>query len=263
MSPIPAAISFLLVGLTITAILYYLFSLWTADRFFRGLDGRASSALQPVTIMVPLCGADLDAYESYATLCQLDYPDYQIVFGVTDSQDSSVPIINKLIADFPGRDIALVVRADLIGQNLKISNLNNMLSRVKHGQIVILDSDVRVSEDLLRRIIPILNEEGVGLVTCLYRAVKAPTLPSVMEAIGITSEFQAGVLVARKIEGMRFALGAVMAIARRTLDSIGGFPALADFLADDYILGRIVWKTGREVRLSRTIVETTPGHFSF
>jgi ceramide glucosyltransferase len=263
MSPIPSVISFLLVGLTITAMLYYLLSLWAAVRFFRQPDGSTNSALQPVTIMVPLCGADLGAYESYATLCRLDYPDYQIVFGVSDSRDSSLPIINRLIAEFPGRDIALVVRPDLIGQNLKISNLHNMLARVKHDLIVIIDSDVRVREDLLRKIIPMLTEERVGLVTCLYRALKAPTLPAVVEAIGITSELQPNVLVARTLEGMRFALGAVMATTRRTLNAVGGFPALADYLADDYILGNLVWKIGYEVRLSKTVVETTPGHFSF
>jgi ceramide glucosyltransferase len=263
MSPIPSVISSLLVGLTITAMLYYLLSLWAAVRFFRQSDGSTNSALQPVTIMVPLCGADLGAYESYATLCRLDYPDYQIVFGVTDSRDSSLPIINRLIAEFPGRDIALVVRPDLIGQNLKISNLHNMLARVKHDLIVIIDSDVRVREDLLRKIIPMLTEERVGLVTCLYRALKAPTLPAVVEAIGITSELQPNVLVARTLEGMRFALGAVMATTRRTLNAVGGFPALADYLADDYILGNLVWKSGYEVRLSKTVVETMPGHFSF
>jgi ceramide glucosyltransferase len=255
--------SFLLAGLTISAILYYLLSLWASARFFGEPGGQTNEELRPVTIMVPLCGADLDAYESYAALCGLEYPDYQIVFGVRNSEDSSLPIIKRLIADFPGRDIALVVRPDLIGQNLKISNLHNMLDCVKHEQIVIVDSDVRVREDFLRQIIPILNEKGVGLVTCLYRASTAPTFSSVLEAIGITSEFQPGVLVGRTIEGMRFALGAVMATTRKMLDSIGGFPALADHLADDYMLGNLVWRAGYEVRLAKTVVETTPGHFSF
>lgn len=263
MSSLLTATSFLLIGLAIASVLYYLFSLWASTLFFNQPAGHTSQELLPVTIMVPLCGADFDAYEGYAALCQLDYPDYQIVFGVRDSKDSSLPIIHRLIADFPGRDIALVVRRDLIGQNLKISNLHNMLDHVKHEQLVIIDSDVRVREAFLRKIIPILNEEKVGLVTCLYRASKAPTLPSVLEAIGTTSEFQPSVLVARAIEGMRFALGATIAITRRTLTSIGGFPALADYLADDYMLGNLVWKAGYEVRLSNTIVETAPGHSTF
>jgi ceramide glucosyltransferase len=263
MSSLLTATSFLLIGLSITSVLYYLFSLRASTLFFNQLARPASQEFLPVTIMVPLCGADLDAHESYAALCQLDYPDYQIVFGVRDPKDSSLPIIHRLIADFPGRDIALVVRRDLIGQNLKISNLHNMLDHVKHEQLVIIDSDIRVREDFLRKIIPILNEEKVGLVTCLYRASKAPTLPSVLEAIGTTSEFQPSVLVARAIEGMRFALGATIATTRRTLTSIGGFPALADYLADDYMLGNLVWKAGYEVRLSSTIVETAPGHSTF
>jgi ceramide glucosyltransferase len=263
MSSLLTATSILLIGLAICAILYYLFSLWASVLFFNQRGSHTSQEFLPVTIMVPLCGADLDAYERYAVLCRLDYPDYQIVFGARDPGDSSLPIIHRLTSDFPGRDIALVVRRDLIGQNLKISNLHNMLDYAKHEQLVIIDSDVRVREDFLRKIVPILNDENVGLVTCLYRASKAPTLPSVLEAIGTTSEFQPSVLVARAIEGMRFALGATIAITRRTLTSIGGFPALADYLADDYMLGHLVWKSGYEVRLSNTIVETAPGHSTF
>jgi len=263
MSSLLTATSFLLIGFTITAILYYLLSLWASTLFFNRSETYASQELLPVTIMVPLCGADFGAYETYAALCRLDYPEYQIVFGVRDAKDSSLPIVNRLIADFPDRDISLVVRPDLIGQNFKISNLHNMLDPVKHEQLVIIDSDVRVQGDFLRKIIPILNEEKVGLVTCLYRASSAPTLPSALEAIGITSEFQPGVLVARTIEGMRFALGAAMATTRRALNGVGGFPALADYLADDYMLGNLLWRAGYEVRLSKIVVQTAPGHFSF
>src|SRR5438093_7101121 len=173
MSSLLTATSFLLIGLAICAILYYLFSLWASALFFNQPGNHTSQEFLPVTIMVPLCGADLDAQERYAALCRLDYPDYQIVFGARDPKDSSLPIIHRLIADFPGRDIALVVRRDLIGQNLKISNLHNMLDHVKHEQLIIIDSDIRVREDFLRKIIPILNEKNVGLVTCLYRASKA------------------------------------------------------------------------------------------
>ena len=110
----------------------------------------------------------------------------------------------------------------------------------------------------MHKIVPLLNDEKVGMVTCLYRASKAPTIPAVLEAIGITSEFQPGVLTAWAVEGLRFALGATMATTRGTLESIGGFPAIADYLADDYMLGNLVWKAGYQVRLSDTIVETTP-----
>src|SRR6266540_3187029 len=98
MSSLLIATSFLLTGLAIIAVLYYLFSLWASTLFFNQPGGHTNQELLPVTIMVPLCGADFDACESYAALCRLDYPDYQIVFGARDPKDSSLPVINKLIA---------------------------------------------------------------------------------------------------------------------------------------------------------------------
>jgi ceramide glucosyltransferase len=264
MASLPTAIGSLVIGLTIIAIFYNLFSLHASNLFFNKSPGdHLPPSFQPATIMVPLCGIDFDAYENYAALCRQDYSEYQIVFGVLNSEDSSVPTINRIIANFPKQDIALVVRPELIGQNFKVSNLQNMLDRVKHDRIVIVDSDIRVREDFLRSIVPLLNEEKVGLVTCLYRAASAPNMTSALEAIGITSEFQPSVLVARAIEGMRFALGATMATTRGTLESVGGFAAIADYLADDYILGHLVWKAGYQIRLSDYIVETSPGNLKF
>jgi len=117
--------------------------------------------------MIPLHGADFEAYENYARFCVQDYPEYQIVFGVRDAGDSAVPIVEKLIADFPDRDIALVISDETIGQNLKVSNLQNMLDRVKHDQIIIVDSDIRVERDYLWSVLAPLSDRRVGLVTCL------------------------------------------------------------------------------------------------
>jgi ceramide glucosyltransferase len=251
-----AAVKLLLLGLTIAAIAYYLLSILAAARFFSQTRLKADSPALPVTIMVPLCGADSGAYESYTAFCRQDYSEYQIVFGVRDSQDSSIPIIQKLIADFPARDIELVICSETIGQNLKVSNLQNMLERVKHEQILIVDSDIRVGEDYLRVVIPRLIEGRVGLVTCLYRALEASNAASILEAIGITAEFQPGVLVARLLQGMRFALGATMATKRKVLQSIGGFQVIADYLADDFMLGNLIWKAGYEVSLSSYVAQT-------
>jgi ceramide glucosyltransferase len=206
--------------------------------------------------LVPLYGADFNAYENYARLCRQDYPEYQIVFGVRDSGDSSIPIVQKLIEDFPNRDIALVISDKTIGQNLKVSNLQNMLAAVKHDRIVILDSDIRVGPNHLRKSMAPLTDARVGLVTCLYRAAEAPDFGARLEAVGITAEFAAGVLMAWMLEGVKFALGSTMATTRARLESIGGFPALADYLADDFMLGTLIAEAGYEVRLSDHIVET-------
>lgn len=207
--------------------------------------------------MIPLHGADFKAYQSYAELCTQDYPEYQIVFGVRDLRDSSVPIVRKLISDFPDRDIALVISDKTIGQNLKVSNLENMLARVKHEQIVIVDSDIRVGRDHLRKVLAPLSDPRVGLVTCLYRAAETPDFAAKLEAVAITAEFAAGVLMAWMLEGVKFALGSTMATTRTRLEAIGGFHALADYLADDFMLGNLIERDGYEVRLSHHVVETS------
>ena len=257
------AVRFLLFSLTIAALAYYLLSILAATRFFSQTRLNTDSPSLPVTIMIPLCGADAGAYENYATFCRQDYSEYQIVFGVRDNQDSSIPIIQKLMADFPARDVELVICPETIGPNLKVSNLQNMLGRVKHEQIVIVDGDVRVGENYLRHIVPPLSGGKVGLVTCLYRAAEASNTASILEAIGITAEFQPGVLVARLLEGMRFALGATMATKKKVLQSIGGFQVIADYLADDFMLGNLIWKAGYEVSLSSYIAQTIQGPLKF
>jgi ceramide glucosyltransferase len=246
----------ILIGCTLAANAYYLLSIVAGFRFFSRPSVHEDGHSLPVTIMVPLYGADLDAYENYARFCRQDYPEYQIVFGVRDSRDSSVPIVEKLIADFPDRDIALVISDNTIGQNLKVSNLQNMLARVKHQQIVIVDSDIRVGRDYLRKVLAPLSDPRVGLVTCLYRAAETPDFAAKLEAVGITAEFTAGVLMAWMLEGVKFALGSTMATTRTRLEAIGGFHALADYLADDFMLGNLIDKDGFEVRLSHHVVET-------
>src|SRR6266478_688592 len=137
MPAIIIAIKFLLVSLTLTAITYNAMCIFAAARFFSAQPDRRDFDPLPVTIMIPLHGSDFKAYENYSQFCRQDYPEYQIVFGVRDHLDCSIPIVQKLIADFTDRDIELVICADTIGQNYKVGNLQNMLRRVKHEQIVI------------------------------------------------------------------------------------------------------------------------------
>ena len=251
------AIKVILICGVLAANAYYLLALLAGFKFFSKSKSRIEFAeLQPVSIMIPLHGADFKAYQNYLQLCSQEYPEYQIVFGVRDAQDSSIPIVEQLINDFPDRDIALVISEGSIGQNLKVSNLQNMLGQVKHERIVIVDSDIRVKSDYLRSVLAPLSDPGVGLVTCFYRAAETPDFASRLEAVGITAEFAAGVLMAWMLEGVKFALGSTMATTRTRLDGIGGFHALADYLADDFMLGNLIERKGYEVRLSRYVVET-------
>jgi ceramide glucosyltransferase len=259
-----AAIKVLLAGFTLAADAFYLLSILAARKFFSMPRGSGAERPPPVSIMIPMRGADFKAYQNYAAFCRQDYPLYQIVFGARESTDSSVAIVQKLIADFPGSDIDLVICPDVIGANLKVSNLQNMYARVKHDHIVIVDSDIRAGADYLRRVLAEFSGAGVGLVTCLYRAAEAPDFAAELEAIGITAEFAPGVLMAWMIEGVKFALGSTMATTRERLEAVGGFHALKDYLADDFMLGKLIAEQGYEVRISDYTVETAmaPAGFS-
>jgi len=257
------ALKLLCTSATLAACAFYLLSILAACRFFRGKTATPVSELCPVSILIPLCGADAGAYENYAAFCRQDYPAYQLVFGVRDPLDAAVPIVRRLIANFPKRDIALVICPKTIGSNLKVSNLYNMLERVKHEWIVIVDSDIRVGPSYLRSIMPLLADQRVGLVTCLYRAAQAPDLAARLEAIGITADFVPGVLAAWLLEGMHFALGSTMAMTRTTLKAIGGFQAISDYLADDFMLGNLIAKAGYEVCLARYVVEAVVAPMGF
>jgi ceramide glucosyltransferase len=264
--------------LTLASVCYFLASVVAAERFFsksgeKGQTGSPGSSIEgpavfsrPISVLVPLCGADFRAYQNYASLCRQDYPEFEILFGVADPRDSSLAVVEKLRADFPEVSIQMVVSSDEIGPNPKVNSLNNMLSRARHETILMLDSDIRVGPDFIGTIFEELRGIGEGLVTCLYRAGEAPGLPSKLEAVGISGEFAPGVLVAQMGAGLSFAFGACIALTKKTLETIGGFKAIAPYLADDYMLGNLVRKAGLPVRLSRCVVETvlsrlTPGGF--
>lgn len=248
---------------TAAGLSYYVLCLVAAANFFLRPSRFPTGPLPPVTLMIPLRGLEPEAYENYTSYCRQEYPHYQIVFGVRDSQDPAIQVVQRLMADFPQTDIALVISDRTIGANLKVSNLENMLAEVKYDTIVIVDSDIRVRTDYLRAIIPPLMEKGVGLVTCPYRSAKALNWSSGLEALWMTTQFMPSVLIARMLEGARYALGATMATTRQRLADIGGLRALADHLADDYLLGYLIWKRGEEVRLVNYVVETLQPPVSF
>ncbi len=247
----------------ISSSIYYLMCLWSAAVFLRrrlaDKSVRPTLSLPPVSILKPLKGVDPEIYESFRSHCLLDYPEYEIIFGVSDPEDPAVASVRRLQREFPDRTIHLVVSPDQLGANVKVSNLEQMMPAARHQYLLVNDSDIRVPSDYLRRVIaPLLNEDGrVGMVTCLYRGVAAATWGSQLEALGISTDFCAGVLVARQLEGgLKFGLGSTLAFRRTELERIGGFRSIVDFLADDYELGRRISDLGLRVLLSDVVVET-------
>ena len=221
----------------------------------------SESHLPPVSILKPLKGVDPEIWESFCSHCEQDYPQFQLIFGVSDPADPAVAVVRKLQAKYPNLPIELIVCDRELGANIKVSNLAQMLPAARHELLLVNDSDIRVPPDYLRKVIAPLADSSVGLVTCLYRGVASPTarptLGSRLEALGISTDFMPGVLSARFLEkGLHFGLGSTLAFRRRDLESIGGFEALLDYLADDYELGRRIALTGKKVELSAATVAT-------
>ncbi len=240
--------------LCLAAIWFYSYATYTAIEFFRSDRPIDPEFHPPVTILKPICGLDREIYENLASFCQQDYPEYQIVFAARDRQDPAVEAVEKIINEFTHVDIQLVVSDRTIGANLKVSNLANAEAAAKYPLLLIADSDIRVGPDYLQRVIQPLKDPQVGVVTCMYRSLTRGWV-STLAAIGTATDFHAGVFVARKLGGMKFALGSTIAIRRKTLDAIGGFAAIADYLADDFLLGHLPVQKDYKVVLSDYIVE--------
>jgi ceramide glucosyltransferase len=248
------------VGMTSSSI-YYLVSLWGAATFLREREAdegaRPARELPPISILKPLKGTDPEMYESFRSHCVQDYPEYEIIFGVSDRNDRAIESVKQLQRGFPDRRIELVVCPEILGTNVKVSNLSQMLPAARHDYLIVNDSDIRVQPDYLRRVTAPLADSRVGVVTCLYRGVAAATLGSRLEALGISTDFCPSVLAARKIEGgVRFGLGSTLAFRRADLEKIGGFASVVDYLADDYELGKRIADLGLTVQLADVVVET-------
>jgi ceramide glucosyltransferase len=259
-----AALRWAILALALGPLFYYLLGIFSAWRFFRvahRVSGNAGAgATAPVSILKPLRGLDPNAYENFASFCRQDYPEFEIIFGVSDAEDPAVPVVRKLIADFPGRSIRLLVIAERLGANGKVSNLCRMAREARHDLLVITDSDVRVEPGYLRGVAEMFRDPKVGGVTALYRGddnVQAGSKRSLhplqfvaaMDCVGSSAAFCGAALVARELEGVKFMMGSTMATTKQRLAEIGGFEAIVDLHSDDYELGRRIADLGYRIEL--------------
>ncbi len=210
---------------------------------------------RPVTILVPLCGVDGGLDENLASFCTQAYDRYQVIFGVRDASDPAVAVARRVIDDHPGVDVQLVVDSRILGRNHKVSNLANMIGVARHDTLVIADSDMRVGPDYLAVVTAPLADPRVGAVTCLYRGVATGGLASKLGALLINEWFAPSVLLSLRFQRLCFCFGATIALTRHALEQIGGFAALAPYLADDHMLGKRLDEHGYEVVLSPYLVD--------
>jgi ceramide glucosyltransferase len=238
-------------------LIYYLLAIFAALPFSRQAYERGAPPFEPpVSILKPVHGVDFASYENYVSFCTQDYPEYEILFAVNEESDPALPLVQRLIADHPQRRIALLIGAEYLGANRKVNNLARLTREAQYEVLALSDGDVRVGPKYLRNVVAPLRDSNVGAVTSFYRAIAQDNLYAELEAVGASSDFFAGVLMAAWTEGVKFALGASIATTKTWVRQIGGFQAIAAFLADDYEIGRRITQSGGRVVLSHETVST-------
>lgn len=251
--------------LTASGIAYGLLALLGARSFVRDSKKRSITGFAPnVSILKPLKGVDAHMYAAFVSHCKQTFAgEWEILFGVASLEDAAVSMVARLRVEHPFVTIKLIECPDRLGTNGKISTLAQLVPHAANEYLIANDSDIRVSMDYLNGVIECFSDENptsipVGLVTVPYIGRSENTLWSRLEALGISTDFFAGVLTARKLEGgIRFGLGSTLATTKTALAAIGGFEALADQLADDYEIGARLATAGYRVELAHEVVETT------
>jgi ceramide glucosyltransferase len=238
-------------------LVYYALAILAALRFFK----RARALVLPnytptVSVLKPVRGVDFGSYENFASFCRQEYTDYEILFAVNDDADPAVPVIQRIIAEFPERRIRLLVGAEYLGANRKVNKLARLAREAQNEVLVLTDGDVCVGPCFLVEAVAPLADRRIGAVTSFYRGIAEKNLWAEIEAVGASSDFFPGVLMAEWTEGITFALGAAIATTKEWLGKIGGFEAIGDALADDYELGHRIAKAGGQIVLSREAVWT-------
>lgn len=218
----------------------------------------AVPATPPVSILKPVCGIDFEARANFVSHCEQRYAAYEVVFGVADRSDPAVALIETLRRCY-GDDRVRLVIAPCRTPNPKAGLLDELARSARHDVLVATDSDVRLPPDTLARTVGLLTDPGVGLVTLPYRGDRVLGLTAALEALGITAAFLPAALVGRRVLRARYAFGAANAIRRDALDRIGGFRAVASYLADDYQLGYQIGAAGLRVELGDVVVASVVG----
>src|SRR5438093_3709809 len=223
-----------------------------AMRRFVGEGASAAVAFPSITILKPLRGAEPALHDRLASFCDQDYPGpVQILFGVQDAADPAVAVVDRLIAERPGRDLQLLVSTHPAGPNPKVATLIGLQHHIRHELVVLSDSDISVECDYLARTVAALAEPGIGLVTCLYRGAPVAGLWARLASMAIDYHFLPNVLVGLALGLARPCFGSTIAMRRNTLQRIGGFEAFVDQLADDNAIGEAVRALGMRVMISR------------
>jgi len=240
---------------SVTASAFYVYAVIAGrDLLARSSSRYGSDWEPPVSILKPLRGLDYDAIANFASFCEQEYTRFEILFGAEDEDDPCLAAARQAASEHPKTDIRFIVAKSGSGANPKVRTVSNLAHYAKYPLLLVSDSDIRVEPTHLRRMVEPLRDSNVGVVTCLYRT-RGKGLVGRIDALSLSTEFLPGALVARRLEGMSFAMGAGILIRREVLEDIGGFAALEDCLADDYLMGKLPSEAGHRVELACDVVD--------
>jgi ceramide glucosyltransferase len=233
---------------------YSVLQIIAAGRYL-GVHPPGLRSREPISILKPLAGLDLDLESNLRTFFEQDYPSFEVLFAIRGPDDPAASVVARLQHDYPRVSSRLIITGEPPYPNPKVYSLEHMLSAAANDLVVMSDSDIRVTPNLLQTVAAEFQDRHLGVATCPYRAVPGPSLWSRLEATGMNTDFWGGILVARMLEGMRFAVGPTIAARRHVLLSIGGFERLKDYLAEDFVMGKFAADAGYGVILSSYVIE--------
>lgn len=250
-------------------LVYYclaIFAAWSYRRRLKNLPPFDPTFTPPVSILKPVRGDDWDAYDNFASMCDLDYPEYEIVFAVGEADDPIISTIEKLQRDFPNTAIRLVIGVEQLGASRKTNKLCRLAKEARYDLLVMNDSDVRVEKDYLRDVTAWFRDPSVGVVTAFFRGVTDGRFAGEVDAVGIPSEGAPNAILAKMLGTLDYAFGWTMATTKQKLAEIGGFEAFVNHHSDDFVLGNEIARRGYRVEVMRKPVwmvfpEQTFGEF--
>ncbi len=246
--------SFVILAMFAGSVLYSLLVIVAAASYKKVVRPALADA-EPVSILKPLSGLDLGLESNLRTFFEQDYPSFEILFAVRNAEDEAAAVVRKLQLEYPAVTSRLLVTGEPPYANAKVFSLQQMTAAAANDLLVMSDSDIRVTADMLRTVAAEFQEKELGVATCPYRAIPGASLWSQLEATGMNTDFWGSALVARMIEGMKFAVGPTIAARKSVLTSVGGFERLKDYLAEDFVMGQFAASAGHGVILSSYVIE--------
>jgi ceramide glucosyltransferase len=244
----------ILLAVVAGSIVYSALTMIAARKYLAAKPALGGSC-EPISVLKPLAGAEDRLEANLRTFFTQAHPAYEILFAVREAEDPAVAVVETLRSEYPSVPVRLIVTGEPPYPNAKVYSLDRMKSAARHELLVMSDSDIRATPEMLSTIAAEFADARVGLVSCPYRAVPGRGMWSQLEAIGMNTQFVGGVLTARMLEGMKFALGPTIAARKSVLDEMGGFERLKNYLAEDFVMGKFANELGHTVLLSSYVIE--------